>query len=71
MPKRSYCVTYRTGGYANFQWRRTIPTDYATACQQRDDIERMGYLAYVKDYTESMRIGLPETFGPNDPIPNN
>lgn len=42
-----YELHYRTGGTANYRWHAALPTDAATAEQQRIDTERMGYRCYV------------------------
>lgn len=42
-----YQLHYRTGGTLNYCWRAALPTDAATAEQQRVDVTRMGYRCYV------------------------
>lgn len=67
-----FCVVYRTGGSARFQWHRSI------VFQTRQEAEGAlsavlvaGYKGHIEDYERSLRIGLPETFEPGDPIPGN
>lgn len=60
---KQQCIVYRTGGTERFQWRRTIPL----YTQEDVDgtltfIQRMGYHAFVEDFTLSTAIGLPETY---------
>ena len=55
-----FCVVYRTGGTANFQWRRTVAMSRAEAVQAQADTARMGYRAMVVNYAMSMAVGLPE-----------
>lgn len=64
MAKKQYwCVVYRTGGLANFKWHRTLAVwERSEAEQLKADVQRGGRLAYVVDYDQSVRIGLPETY---------
>jgi hypothetical protein len=65
LERNLYCVVYRTGGYANFKWHRTLPvTSFKEAAEQCDSVTRQGYRGYVAYYDLSMSIGLPDTFAP-------
>jgi hypothetical protein len=66
--EKQYCVVYRTGGTANFQWHRTIPGDRDETAALLDDVILGGRKAYLVPYLFSMSIGLPETFDASDPI---
>lgn len=57
-----FCVVYRVGGTANFQWRASLAMSRAEAEQAQRDTERMGYRAMIVNYAMSMAIGLPETY---------
>ena len=71
-PKKAttlYTVIYRMGGTENFSWHKAEPVrGYAAACEGRDEIERGGRKALIHETDAINRIGLPETYGPNDPI---
>lgn len=60
--KGLHCVVYRTGGWANFKWHRTTPTTSGAASITRGELTRMGYLAMVVNYNNSLQVGLPQTF---------
>lgn len=62
------CVVFRTGGTSNFKWNRTVPQDQDEADKTFADTLRMGYPAYLVNYFESVRIGLPETYSPDFPL---
>lgn len=68
--RRRFAVYYRIGGRERFEWRRTIGDhpDRASAYAQRAELERAGYAAHVADAALLDAVGLPETFGPGDPI---
>jgi len=57
-----FCVVYRVGGTANFQWKRTLGMTEAEAIECKASTERMGYRAMVANYAQSMAVGLPETY---------
>jgi hypothetical protein len=62
--KAQYAVIYRTGGSANFKWRRVLDV-YATRAQaeaKADEIEHMGYTALVHDAARLDAIGMPDTY---------
>ena len=59
---KTYCVVYRMGGTARFEWKRTFPKSRENAQKDLADIERMGYKAHVADFEQSLKIGLPETY---------
>lgn len=60
--KNTFCVVYRVGGTANFQWRRSLGMSRAEAEQAKLNTERMGYKAMLVNYAQSLAIGLPETY---------
>lgn len=68
MNGRAYSVVYRIGGTERFEWKRTFPKSRQGAVVDLEDIERMGYRAYLVEHEQSMRIGLPETFEPGASI---
>ena len=67
----TFLVIYRHGGRARFQWRQVLER-YATretAQAAADEIMRMGYWAEVRT-PESLRHGLPETWGEGKEVSN-
>lgn len=60
----THCVVYRTGGRENFRWHRSERCSEGDAIRKAEDLRRMGYPAHVVNYTQSVSIGLPETFEP-------
>ena len=61
--RKQYVIVYRTGGTRNFKWLRSLALEsYETAIEKRNEVERMGYPAYVVDLGLSYAIGLPDTF---------
>jgi hypothetical protein len=70
MPQ-SFAVIYRTGGTANFHWRRLFnefagADAKARATAEKTSLERMGYAALVMDAGQLEAIGLPETYDARD-----
>lgn len=63
-----WCVIYRTGGTANFQWQRSCAMSEQEAIHARAETERMGYPAMIARYSQSVAIGLPETYDIHTPI---
>ena len=57
-----FCVVYRVGGTDNFRWQRTLAMTEAEAVEAKRDIERGGRRAMVARYSQSVAIGLPETY---------
>jgi hypothetical protein len=69
MLREAYCVVYRTGGTANFQWKRTCSMSKPEAEKALRDVVRMGYKGHIADYNQSVNIGLPDTYGlDEDPL---
>lgn len=67
--RKLWVVVYRTGGTVNFEWHRSVAFDSKEAAAEcYNAVLRGGRHAMVVDYHLSMAIGLPETYGPNDPI---
>ena len=67
--RQHWCVVYRRGGTANFTWHRSVAfDDKAKAEKALADTKRMGYAAYLVDYEQSMKIGLPDTYAPGDKL---
>lgn len=67
---KSYTVIYRTGGYLNFRWHKCLPVaTWEKAQALAEEVRRQGYHALIHDTEALESIGLPETYGPNDPIP--
>jgi hypothetical protein len=64
MSARSVCVVvYRTGGTANFQWKRSLSCLTRAGAQTAAElITRGGRPAFVVDYALSLALGLPETY---------
>jgi hypothetical protein len=61
--RTQYVVIYRTGGTRNFKWTRSLSIpSFEDAIAKRNDVERMGYPAYVERLAASMVFGLPDTF---------
>ncbi len=60
----AFVVVYRTGGFARFQWHRTVPVPtLAEALVQHASLKLAGYHAlYPQDALRSLSLGLPETF---------
>lgn len=57
-----FCVVYRKGGKANFQWLPTLAMSKAEAIEAKSATERMGYKALLYRYSDLVAIGLPETY---------
>lgn len=69
MLREAYCVVYRTGGTANFQWKRTCSMSKSEAEKALRDVVRMGYKGHIADYNQSVNIGLPDTYSlDEDPL---
>ena len=68
MMKTTYCVVYRTGGTANFQWHRTIAMSKEAAQECAVDNRKMGYPSMVVNYQQSLTIGLPETYSISEEV---
>jgi hypothetical protein len=63
--KRLYCAVSRVRHTHDFQWLRfeaTTPEEYMTCV----DVGRLGGLAPLVEYAQSLAIGLPETFSAKD-----
>ncbi len=58
----SYCVVYRTGGTERFQWHRTVADSRENTDRLLAEVRQAGYHAFMTDYSQSVAIGLPETF---------
>ncbi len=66
---KTYTVIYRTGGRQNFQWKKAIPVvTYEEAFKMETELKTAGYHALIHDTEQIDRIGLPETFGPEDSV---
>lgn len=60
---KTWCIVYRTGGTDNFKWNRSLAYTSRMDAQIRlEAVKRSGHPAYIVDYQQSCRIGLPETF---------
>lgn len=57
-----FCVVYRVGGTANFQWRATLAMPKAEAVAAKASTERMGYKALLYKYSDLLTIGMPDTY---------
>ena len=57
-----YCVVYRTGGREMFTWRRSLAMSQAEAQATLANVQRQGYAAHIARYSQSIAIGLPETY---------
>lgn len=67
MPATSFAVVFRTGGTANFQWKRLYNEFAGAEARERAraeaaSLERMGYRALVHDAATLEAVGLPETY---------
>jgi hypothetical protein len=67
-----YCVIFRAGGTANYQWHRTVAfTTKAEAELVAEAVRIAGYVAYVESFGLSQSVGLPDSYavggGPIDP----
>ena len=64
---RRWCVLYRVGGTARFQWRRVLrayvgQSGLTAAAETARGLRRMGYLAVVEDVGVSALLGPPTTY---------
>ncbi len=58
-----FCVIYRTGGTARFEWHRTLPVfTRGEANEQARLVRNQGFHALVENYKMSVSVGLPDTF---------
>jgi len=57
-----FCVVYRVGGTANFQWCASLAMPKAEAIEAKASTERMGYKALLYKYNDLLAIGMPETY---------
>lgn len=62
MTRRTFCVIYRSGGYARFTWRRSIPMSREDAYAKLAEVRTAGYAGHVEDFERSLALGLPETY---------
>lgn len=68
MTRVDYVIVWRSGGTHNFEWHRSLVMPRADAEATLAVVQRMGYRAYMERADRSIAIGLPETFGPEDPV---
>lgn len=62
---KTWCVVYRIGGTDNYKWQRSLAfTDRTEVEAHLDEVQRMGYTAHIADYSQSISLGLPETYAP-------